>query len=108
MRHIEPNLNPPDDEGPCVICGKSVDDCICPECPDCGCHGDPACYRLHRVKLTMPQVVAHQEFKIARMKEAFTDKLAGEEDVLSCLREQKEVDMRDFGVVIPPLPKKHR
>lgn len=97
-----------EDEGPCIICGKSVDDCICPECPDCGCQGDPTCYRLHRVKLTMPQVVAHQEFKIAKMKEAFADKMENEAIALSYLRDQKEVDARDFMAVIPPLPKKRR
>lgn len=31
-------------EGPCEVCGKGVDDCICPECDLCGCYGDPDCY----------------------------------------------------------------
>lgn len=35
---------PWDDEGPCEVCGKDVDRCICPECPECGVHGDPQCY----------------------------------------------------------------
>jgi hypothetical protein len=34
-------------EGPCEICGKSVDDCTCPECPVCGSVGDPVCYEKH-------------------------------------------------------------
>jgi hypothetical protein len=39
---------PPDDfEGPCEICGNSVDDCICPECEQCGSVGDPHCYEHH-------------------------------------------------------------
>ena len=35
---------PPDEEGPCEVCGQSVDHCICPECPKCGAAGDPRCY----------------------------------------------------------------
>jgi hypothetical protein len=35
---------PDDDETFCQVCFGSVDDCICPECPICGVHGDPACY----------------------------------------------------------------
>ena len=33
---------------PCEVCGKMVDDCICPECPTCGAQGDPKCYDLTR------------------------------------------------------------
>jgi hypothetical protein len=29
---------------PCEVCGHFVDDCICPECEQCGQIGDPACY----------------------------------------------------------------
>ncbi len=32
------------DEGPCDVCGKPLDDCICPECPHCQANGDPQCY----------------------------------------------------------------
>lgn len=28
----------------CEVCGRHVDDCICPECPDCGNVGDAHCY----------------------------------------------------------------
>ena len=28
----------------CAVCLRHVDDCICPECPYCGCQGDPKCY----------------------------------------------------------------
>jgi hypothetical protein len=31
-------------EEPCEVCGKMPDDCICPECPDCGEYGNPHCY----------------------------------------------------------------
>lgn len=35
------------EEGPCDICKRSVDDCTCPECPACGAAGDPLCYDEH-------------------------------------------------------------
>jgi len=31
----------------CQVCGVSVDDCDCPECPRCGSTGDPECYTVH-------------------------------------------------------------
>lgn len=100
---IEPRNPFETDEGPCEICGKSVDDCICPECPTCGSQGDPKCYRErgHPLRLSMPQIVAHQERKIADMKKKFTDDLAGAEGLLERLREQKEVDMSDYTAVLP-------
>lgn len=100
--------SPPDeDEGPCIICGKSVDDCICPECPTCGGQGDPKCYREkgHPLRLTMPQVVAHQEYKIAIMKEEFADRLESAEFFLERLREQKSVEPENYS---DTLPQRHR
>lgn len=41
--------------GPCDICGLSEYDCVCPECPICGCHGDPTCYLEHGMKRTEEQ-----------------------------------------------------
>lgn len=38
---------PPDDDGPCEVCGKHIDDCICPECATCGDVGNPHCYKDH-------------------------------------------------------------
>lgn len=32
------------DDGPCEVCGKVIDDCICPECTVCGEKGQPTCY----------------------------------------------------------------
>lgn len=32
------------DEGPCDVCGKPLDDCICHECPVCQDVGNPDCY----------------------------------------------------------------
>ena len=43
-------------EGPCECCGKDVDHCICPECPECGTHGDPFCYPKHGLKYTKEQI----------------------------------------------------
>lgn len=34
-------------EEPCDVCGLPVDNCICPECSECGAVGDPSCYVLH-------------------------------------------------------------
>jgi hypothetical protein len=33
-------------DGPCAVCGK-IDDCICPDCPECGARGAPRCYEQH-------------------------------------------------------------
>jgi hypothetical protein len=43
-------------EGPCDVCGKSVDDCICPECPVCHSNGDPDCYVKHGLEKSDEQV----------------------------------------------------
>lgn len=32
------------DDGPCDVCGQSLDHCICPECSVCFGVGDPKCY----------------------------------------------------------------
>jgi hypothetical protein len=32
------------DDGPCDVCGQSLDTCICPECPICQSVGDVRCY----------------------------------------------------------------
>jgi hypothetical protein len=47
---------PHEDEYPCDICGNSVDDCICPECPECGTVGDPLCYKEHGLIRSNEQV----------------------------------------------------
>lgn len=46
-------IDPPDE--PCEVCGEFSDDCICPECPVCGYHGDPACYPAHGLHRTDEQ-----------------------------------------------------
>lgn len=50
MNDIDPS------EGPCQVCGHSVDDCICPECPHCGEHGNPYCYDGHGLVRTQAQI----------------------------------------------------
>ena len=44
------------DDYPCEVCGKAIDDCICPECPQCGSQGDPACYNAHGMERTKAQI----------------------------------------------------
>jgi hypothetical protein len=41
---------------PCEVCGGFEDDCICPECPECGSVGDPECYKSHGLVRTSEQV----------------------------------------------------
>jgi len=50
-----------EDEGPCDVCKKAVDDCICAECPTCEAQGDPKCYHEHGLRLTREQVVSRLE-----------------------------------------------
>jgi hypothetical protein len=52
---------PPDDEAPCDVCGREVDDCICPECPTCSGVGDPKCYEQHGLVRTAEQIASRAE-----------------------------------------------
>jgi hypothetical protein len=49
---------PPEDDGPCGVCGASVDDCDCPECPTCSGVGDPKCYTEHGLSLDRKRLAA--------------------------------------------------
>jgi hypothetical protein len=40
----------------CEVCGRPVDDCICPECGTCQSVGDPLCYREHGLTLSPEQI----------------------------------------------------
>lgn len=42
--HMSRHHLPPVAFDRCEVCAHSVDDCICPECPECGQVGDPNCY----------------------------------------------------------------
>lgn len=99
---IEPRNPFEADEGPCCICRKSVDDCICPECPDCGTQGDKKCYLEHRVKLTKAQVIAWQEGEVALVRERANDAIAGALEVLELLRDEPsdKIDHTDFNRLI--------
>lgn len=45
-RHIEEAMGESD---VCEICGKPVDDCICPGCKFCGEQGRPECYNPNSI-----------------------------------------------------------
>lgn len=47
-----------DEEGLCAVCGNDVDYCICPECPECGSVGDPACYDHHLLTRSAEQIAS--------------------------------------------------
>ena len=40
----DPNAPYNQTDAPCEVCGLFPDDCICPECPNCGEIGNPNCY----------------------------------------------------------------
>lgn len=40
----DPNAPYNQEDPPCEVCGNEINECFCPECPTCGCYGDPACY----------------------------------------------------------------
>ena len=44
------------EESPCAVCGNTLDDCICPECPVCTGVGDPKCYEQHGMVRTPEQI----------------------------------------------------
>jgi hypothetical protein len=60
----------PGDENdmPCLICGLEIDECICPECSECGTIGDPHCYAHHGLTRTKAQIdsLAEQERRWAQ------------------------------------------
>jgi len=58
-----------EDEGPCDVCKKAVDDCICDECPTCEAQGDPKCFREHGLRLTREQVVSRLEAEAYELQE---------------------------------------
>lgn len=61
------------DEGPCDICGRGVDDCVCPVCPKCEAQGDHMCYRNHGLIVTAGQVKAYHEKKVWEAQEQLQD-----------------------------------
>lgn len=60
--------DPPFEETYCEVCGAAdVDDCICPECLNCGSQGDPSCYDP---KAKFPCGLIRSEAQIASLKAA--------------------------------------
>jgi hypothetical protein len=58
----DPNAPWNQQAGPCEVCGLEVeDDCICQECPVCGAHGDPKCYREHGLVRTEEQKASYKK-----------------------------------------------
>lgn len=57
-RHITGNWGEDQyaDDEICEICGKHVDNCICPECPVCEAIGDPDCYEKHGLVRSKEQI----------------------------------------------------
>lgn len=50
------NSVPGDEDSFCEMCGHNVDDCVCPECPECSQMGDKKCYSKHGLKITAEQI----------------------------------------------------
>ena len=50
-------------DGPCAVCGRGDDDCICPECPVCGSYGDPLCYEEGVLIRSQEQVDSRTEYE---------------------------------------------
>jgi hypothetical protein len=46
---IEPQPDVPDPL--CEVCEREASACVCPECPTCGTHGDPRCYKEHGLEV---------------------------------------------------------
>ena len=79
----DPNAPWNQDDGPCAVCHKPVDDCVCPECPVCHSNGDPACYefkpdpisfdRVQHLRLTREQRLAIAEHHVVEAEERLAD-----------------------------------
>lgn len=56
---------PGEEDSFCAVCGLNEDECICPECPECGHVGDPECYIQHGMEISPAQAasLAAQEAK---------------------------------------------
>jgi len=77
MSNYPPGFNghfPWDDPYFCEVCGNDADnDCICPECPECGDYGNPECYQKHGLVLNKYQ-------RITLEYREYLDILQGKED----------------------------
>ena len=66
-----------EDEGPCLICARPIDDCVCPECPTCQTVGDPRCYREHGLRLNKAQAVGRRSMQVYQAQEHVVAAQAG-------------------------------
>lgn len=48
------DIDPP--EEPCLVCEQIENNCVCPECPECGTFGDTYCYDNHGLIRTDRQI----------------------------------------------------
>lgn len=55
-------------EHPCETCGEFTSDCICPECPQCHCIGDPGCYIMGFLDYTTTQLVGQARLHITQLE----------------------------------------
>lgn len=84
---------PGDEETPCAICGKWVDDCICPECPVCGMVGETSCYRYSGIDDTIESDSHHGMYRTTEQIESYNAeyaKLYAEEQAMNALAEEYE------------------
>ena len=92
--------------GPCEICGREGDSCICPECPVCHDFGNEKCYvrpgrgvmGCHNMMLTKEQLISKQECQIKIAEENLSDERA----YLVWLNEQPDDYKTQMGPAPPP------
>jgi molybdopterin/thiamine biosynthesis adenylyltransferase len=67
----------------CEVCKQATDDCICPECPICGEHGNSRCYGTrtegegfdypHNLQFSIAQLKAQTLAQIAELENQISD-----------------------------------
>ena len=63
--------DPPEmEDPPCETCGNHIDDCVCPECQECGDVGNLMCYREYGLKYTAEQIEGIEHINQLRREEA--------------------------------------
>lgn len=61
------------ESGPCGVCFKLDDACICPECPVCETIGDPKCYQGHGLERSLDQRISAAEFYVRRAEDGLSE-----------------------------------
>jgi hypothetical protein len=71
---------PEPSDGPCEVCGAAnfENDCICPECPECGDKGNPCCYEsgskhFHGLLRTKAQLIGMSNMRRAELNDQIQD-----------------------------------